>query len=97
MDSFKLDAVKGMVGDTVKITNEETGIEITTTIDQVVEAPMNGDEWEAFSAIMHAKPESPGLSQGTYKISCDKLGEGNMFISPNSPTEYEIVVTRKKH
>jgi hypothetical protein len=97
MDDFKLDTVKGMVGDTLKITNEETGVEVTTSIEKVIEAPMNGDEWEAFSAIMHAEPESPSLSQGTYKISCDKLGEGRMFISPNSPTEYEIVVTRKKN
>ena len=97
MDSFTLDTLQKMVGDSIKISDENSGIEIETRIAAVEPGPMNGDEWESFSATMDCADGSLCLSQGTYKISNDKLGEGDMFISPNSPTQYEIIVSRKKN
>ena len=97
MENFKLDTLKDMIGESIKITDETSQTEIETTIKKVLPSPMNGEEWEAFSTLMQAEAGSPCLSQGTYRISNSKLGEGAMFISPNSPTEYEIIVTRKNN
>ena len=97
MDSFTLDALQNMIGDSIKISDENSGIEIETVISAVEPGPMNGNEWESFSATMTSSEGLPCLSQGTYKINNDKLGEGDMFISPNSPTQYEIIVSRKKN
>ncbi|WP_404392372.1 DUF6916 family protein [Pseudoalteromonas phenolica] len=94
MEQFNAKVLTELLGQTVDIT-DSVGSGVTLTVSEVVESSMNGDEWEAFSVYLTGE-ESFHISQGTYKVAHSAFGERDLFISPKSPVEYEIIINRKR-
>jgi len=49
---------------------------------------LNGERWDTFCVLLKGDANEP-LGQGTYKLQHESFGEAELFLSPNSETEYE--------
>jgi len=94
MDNYNYNSLSSLVGDKVKLQDDQ-GNMAELSISEVVKGKLDGEEWEAFSVIYQGE-QGLSIPQGTYQFSHEKFGEQQLFLSPNSETEYETVVTRKK-
>ena len=94
MENYNYKNLNQLIGEKVQLKDDQ-GNQTELTITEVNAANMDGDEWEAFSVIYQGEKDSE-ISQGNYKLSHESFGEKQLFLSPNSETEYETVVTRKR-
>lgn len=94
MQDFNYEILSQCVGEDVEL-KDNFGETVLLTITKVCKGMLHGKEWEAFSVVFSGD-KMLAVSQGTYLIRNDKFGEISLFISPNSDTEYETVVTFRK-
>lgn len=93
MTAFNFDTLLANLGDRIQLLNTSPSISLTMT--DVTCSPIDGDEWEAFVLTLEGDAERP-LSQGTYRVAHPALGELDLFMSPKSPTIYEVAVSRRR-
>jgi hypothetical protein len=96
MEKFNLSTLSNMVGEAVTVVDPDISATFEAKVDIIRESPMNGDEWEAFAVVMSVQPDACELRQGNYKLSHEKFGDIELFCSPNSASEMEFVISRKK-
>lgn len=94
MEQYNYNNLCQFIGKKVQLKDAQEN-EIELTITEVNKGQLDGDEWEVFSVIYQGD-KNVQLPQGTYTFSHDSFGEKILFLSPNSPMEYETVVSRKK-
>lgn len=94
MDVYNYPQLSQMLGETVKVSDQQ-GNHVALTISEVNKGSLDGDKWEAFSVIYTS--DSPmDIAQGTYRFSHREFGDVDLFLSPNSATEFETIVTRTR-
>ncbi|NMR25544.1 hypothetical protein HH219_08400 [Pseudoalteromonas sp. NEC-BIFX-2020_015] len=93
MEKFTFENVESAQGATVKVVGQNGDVELE--ISSVERTKLNGDEWNAFCVRLKGKADEP-LSQGTYKLEHEAFGEAELFLSPNSETEYEIHIAQQR-
>ena len=94
MENYNYDKLKELIGETVQV-NDKQGNSVSLELAEVNKGALDGDEWEAFSVIYKGK-EDFHIPQGCYTFLHPCFGEKFLFVSPNSPVEYETVVTRER-
>lgn len=94
MENYTYNSLSGLVGDKVQLQDGQGNV-AELSIFEVIKGRLDGEEWEAFSVIYQGE-RGMSIPQGTYQFSHEKFGEHQLFLSPNSETEYETVVTRKR-
>ncbi len=94
MEKFTPEVLNELIGQKVKITDPQ-GNEAELTIQEVVSKQASGQEGEAFSVYLRGD-ESFHAPQGIYQLSHQAFAQLDLFLSPKSTTEYEIVVNRKR-
>ncbi|WP_462158960.1 DUF6916 family protein [Pseudoalteromonas sp. GB56] len=93
-DNYNFNNLSNMLGEKVLV-EDQAGNQVNLVVSEVLKGPIDGEEWEAFSVIYKGTQDF-SVPQGVYKISHDTFGEKELFVSPNSLTEYETVVARKR-
>ncbi|GAA79704.1 MULTISPECIES: DUF6916 family protein [Pseudoalteromonas] len=93
MEKFTFENVESAQGSVVKVVGQNGEVELE--VSSVTKSKLDGDEWNAFSVLLNGKTNEP-LSQGTYKLENEAFGEAELFLSPNSETEYEIHIAQKR-
>lgn len=82
------------LGETATLTDDQ-GHVATLTLATVETSAMHGDQWESFSLLLTS--EQPiAMPQGIYRIAHPQLGEHDLFVSPKSLTDFEVVVNRRR-
>lgn len=94
MEEYNYDKLSQLVGSTVLI-RDTHGNKAELTISEVNKGAIDSDEWEAFSVIYLGEKDI-SIPQGSYYFSHPDFSEQFLFLSPNSDTEFETVVTRKR-
>ncbi len=84
-----------LIGEKVRVIDSQEH-SVFLTISEVIKNKLDGNEWEAFS-VVYTGENNFRIAQGTYTFQHDSFGEKNLFLSPNSETEYETVITRKRN
>jgi hypothetical protein len=92
MEKFTFENLRGQEGSKAQLHVE--GEKIEMAIESVAKTKLDGEEWDAFQVVLSG--DAHHLPQGIYHLTHPAFGEADLFVSPNSPTEYEIQVTRKK-
>ncbi|TQV85342.1 DUF6916 family protein [Aliikangiella coralliicola] len=93
MEKFNYQTLKSMQGEKLTLKNsDDTQVELT--VDEISTTQAHDDKREAFSVLLSGDKETP-LAQGTYQINHQSFGEVSLFMSPNSETEYEIIINRE--
>lgn len=93
MENYNYKNLSQFIGEKVTLIDDK-GNQAELTITEVNKGKLDGNDWEAFSVIYHG--EKVIIHQGNYIFSHESFGEKQLFLSPNSETEYETVVTRKR-
>ncbi|MEO2268178.1 hypothetical protein V1358_12765 [Pseudoalteromonas sp. YIC-656] len=94
IDNYNFSNLSTILGETVLL-KDQAGNQVNLVVSEVIKGPIDGEQWEAFSVIYKGTHDF-SVPQGIYKISHDTFGEKELFLSPNSQTEYETVVARKR-
>lgn len=94
MECYNADNLTQIIDQPVAV-RDRHGNEVQLTVVDVNLSSLNGDEWEAFSVIYQGD-EGVVIPQGTFTFSHTVFGELDLFVSPNSDTEYETVISRKR-
>ncbi|TMO66740.1 DUF6916 family protein [Pseudoalteromonas aurantia] len=93
MEKFTFDNLKSAQGTSLKVVGQNGEVELD--ISSVQKSKLDGDEWNAFRVLLNGKANDP-LGQGTYRLVHEAFGEAELFLSPNSETEYEIHIAQKR-
>jgi Domain of unknown function (DUF6916) len=94
MELYNCDNLTKNIGAKVNAKDEHGGC-VELTVSEVNKCSIDGDEWEAFTVIYKAEKDVQ-IEQGVYTFNHDCFGTQQLFLSPNSSTEYETVISRKK-
>ena len=94
MDQFSRDSLLDLISQKILLTDGD-GNRVDLTVKEVVPGKLDGDEWDSFSVRLEGD-ESFHVPQGSYQLSHERIGSHTLFMSPNSATEYEIIVNRKR-
>jgi hypothetical protein len=89
----KYETVLARIGDEVEVVGATPALHLKLT--EVVRSPLDGAVWEAFALYFDGDPARP-LSQGTYRLAHPAIGEQDLFLSPKSPVQYEISISRRR-
>lgn len=95
MSDLTLEIAKKMIGKPIKLSNEHLDEVAEAKVSQVIESKACGPEWENFSIIIDLGETPPEINQGIYALSSEDYSNEQLFISPNSHTECEIIISRK--
>lgn len=90
---FNYEALQGHVGDVMVIAGVRPALYLK--LIAVERSPLDGAEWEAFAVYLEGDPERP-LMQGTYRLAHPAFSEQDLFLSPKSPVQYEISISRRR-
>ncbi|MCO7227299.1 hypothetical protein [Pleionea sp. CnH1-48] len=93
MDKFNYKNLCSIKGNVVSLMDEHNNT-VELTVAEVNAAKEHDKDKECFSVLLTGQP-SYLLSQGTYNVKHDVIGDVPVFISPNSETEYEIIINRQ--
>ena len=93
MEKFTYQTLKSMQGEKLTIKNTDN-TQIELTVNEISASQSHDDKREAFSVLLCGDNEKL-IPQGTYQISHENFGEVSLFMSPNSETEYEIIINRE--
>ncbi|MCW8878901.1 MAG: hypothetical protein OQJ89_14590 [Kangiellaceae bacterium] len=93
MENFNYQTLKSMQGEKLTLQNTDDS-QIELTIDEISASQAHDEKREAFSVLLIGNKEQP-IAQGTYQVKHDNFGEVSLFMSPNSETEYEIIINRE--
>ncbi|MBU2871893.1 hypothetical protein [Colwellia sp. E2M01] len=94
MEKYNYINLSQSIGENMLI-KDDAGNRVELVIAEVNKGVLDGEEWDSFSVIYSAAP-GVTIPQGTYTFCHEKIGEVSLFTTPNSATEYETVVTRKR-
>ncbi|MFK5948584.1 MAG: hypothetical protein QM500_07425 [Methylococcales bacterium] len=94
MELYNCENLTKNIGAKVSVRDEHGGC-VELTVSEVNTCSIDGDEWEAFTVIYQAE-EGIQIEQGVYTFNHDCFGAQQFFLAPNSSTEYETVISRKK-
>ncbi|WP_196137515.1 hypothetical protein [Aliikangiella sp. G2MR2-5] len=94
LDSYNYKTLNEIIGQAV-VVEDRKGNQVHLIIAEVNKGQIDGEQWEAFSVIYQGKPDF-SVPQGTYKLHHQAFGEKELFLSPNSETEYETVIARRR-
>lgn len=93
MEKFTYNNLSPLIGQSVAIVdNDNNSSELTVASIEAGHA--HGDDCEHFSLILNGDAESQ-FEQGNYSFTHDAFGTISLFMSPNSATEYEIIINCK--
>lgn len=95
MTALTLSIAKKLEGKTITLSGDGLEDSVQAKVSEITQNTSNGDEWECFSVILDLGETPPELDQGVYAFDSDEYKNENIFVSPNSFTECEIVVSRK--
>lgn len=90
---LKYETVLPHIGDEVEVVGATPALHLKLT--EVVRSPLDGAKWEAFALYLEGDPARP-LLQGTYRLALPAIGEQDLFLSPKSPVQYEISISRRR-
>ena len=93
MEKFTFENVERAQGSIVKVAGQDGEIELK--VSSVDRTKLNGEQWDAFRVLLKGSANEP-LEQGTYRLTHDAFNDAELFLSPNSETEYEIYITTQK-
>lgn len=91
---FNVENLKPLVGEVFKV-SDPSGNTGEITLSALNEDVVKGVECESFTAVFTG-PENQLCQQGVYQVAHDAIGAFDLLVSPNSPTESEIVIARLK-
>jgi len=91
MNIFNFNDASTLVGNNVSFLGLDGEGAIELQVVSVVEITTMGDQWSGFSVVFTGNQ----IEQGTYEISSGALEGQTLFLSPNSETECEAIVTYK--
>lgn len=94
MEEYNYDSLSKIVGEKVSVSDEQ-GNEVFLTLSHIHKNAIDGEKWEAFSAVYDGEEEFR-IAQGNYTFKHKCFGEKMLFLTPNSTTEYETVITRER-
>ncbi|RHW77995.1 DUF6916 family protein [Colwellia sp. RSH04] len=94
MENYSFTVLSQLIGEPITIRDNAEN-EAQLIIAEVNKGTIDGDEWQSFSVIYNGE-ENLSVPQGTYLFSHEKIGEVSLFITPNSATEYETIVSQKR-
>jgi len=94
MENYNFENLSQLVGEQMTI-RDDGGNEAALIIAEVNKGIIDSDEWQSFSVIYKGE-ENLSVPQGTYSFSHEKIGEVSLFMTPNSATEYETIVTKRR-
>ncbi|WP_272166360.1 DUF6916 family protein [Vibrio diabolicus] len=93
MKDYNFENLSKLIGEQVLVSDEQCN-ELSLTLAEVTPGKIQNDMWESFSTI-YKGDESVQIPQGTFTFSHPEFGDVKLFVSPKSPTDYEVIVTRK--
>ncbi|XOV78786.1 MAG: DUF6916 family protein [Aestuariibacter sp.] len=94
MSNFTYDILIGMVGERLKIVNNDN-IDASLTITEVLESRNETKRFEAFS-VLYKGDESFQLTDGEFTLFHEKLGTERVFIYQHSPVDYQTSISRER-
>ncbi len=92
--AFDLATLQARLGETV-VLRDGAGHDLTLTLAEAEPSRLDGPEWEAFRVLLTSQAPLP-LPQGSYRLVHPAFAEQELFVSPKSHTEFEIVVVRRR-
>ncbi|AQQ01806.1 hypothetical protein B0W48_19715 [Pseudoalteromonas aliena] len=93
MEKFTFENVERTQGSIVKVAGQDGEVELR--VSSVDRTKLNGEQWDAFRVLLKGSADEP-LEQGIYRLTHDAFSDTELFLSPNSETEYEIYITTQK-
>lgn len=94
MTELSYDTATALLGSQVAITDPASNLKLLAEVTEVNPQALHGDVWESFSIIL-AHDGEMSLGQSTYEIEHQSFGSQQLFVTPNSEQEAEIIITRK--
>ncbi len=91
---FHHDSLAARLGQRITLSDDQ-GNSVSLSLDRLACSSMHGPEWESFALIM-VSDEPIAMTQGVYRIAHPELGEHDLFVSPKSYSEFEIVINRRR-
>lgn len=95
MSELTLETANNLTNKSASLICQETGDTIEAKVSEIIVAQSNGKDWECFSVLLDLGENPPEFNQGIYSFDSSDYKNEHIFISPNSHTECEIVVSRK--
>jgi hypothetical protein len=92
-DNFNYETLQRQLGTVVQLIDADQVIFLSMT--ELSRSPLDGAEWEAFALYLEGDPERQ-LAQGIYRLAHPAFGEQDLFLSPKSPVQYEISISRRR-
>ncbi len=93
MEKFTESNLKTLINETITA-KDDGGSQVSLKIKSVKGGLIKGIEWDGFNVTLEGD-ESFHIPQGTYSFFHEAFGKCRLFMVPNSPTEYEIIVSRR--
>lgn len=90
---FGYEALQGHIGDAMTVVGASPAMQLT--LRELERTALDGAEWEAFALYLEGDPKRL-LPQGTYRLAHPAFGEHDLFLSPKSPVQYEISISRRR-
>ncbi|WP_341501779.1 hypothetical protein [Gallaecimonas sp. GXIMD4217] len=91
---LEFSAFKQMEGDQVSV-SDDAGTTLTLQVDEVVDCSQPGSPFVTFVIRLSGDPDMP-VPQGVYRFSHPAIGCQALLCVPNSPTDYEIVISQAR-
>lgn len=92
-DNFNYDTLQRQLGTAVTLIDAD---QVTfLSMVELSRSPLDGAQWEAFALYLEGDPNRQ-LPQGVYRLAHPAFGERDLFLSPKSPVQYEISISRRR-
>lgn len=95
MTELTLETAKKLAGQTISLSGNNLEDPVTAKVSEIIENTANGTDWECFTLILDVGETPTEVTQGIYNFESSEYKNEHIFLSPNSFTECEIVVSRK--
>ncbi|MEQ2353644.1 DUF6916 family protein [Pseudoalteromonas piscicida] len=94
MEKYTFENLKSIEGQPLEIKSPD--YQASLQISEVTYSPTNNEHWEGYIVYLKNTDTSNVPKQGNYMVSHPELGSVELFMCPNSPSEIEIIFSRKK-
>ncbi|WP_321491908.1 DUF6916 family protein [uncultured Desulfobacter sp.] len=91
-EKFNAENLKPLLGDMFKI-SDASGNSGEIKLSKLNEGVVKGIECDSFAALFTG-PENQICEQGIYRVAHDAIGSFDLMVSPKSPKECEIIISR---
>ncbi|MBE3652709.1 DUF6916 family protein [Vibrio navarrensis] len=93
MEKYNFETLSTLLGQTLRTRVDDTEVELE--ILDVARTATHGDKWDAFALYLKHQNDDVMFNQGIYEFSHPELGTAQLFVSPNSHEELEIIFSRR--